>query len=65
MIWLTKRPNSAVEMNNVLTTDLQRCLKLQQDGLTEEDLPGFDAEAPHFCLCHLDYLSWATSSYWK
>lgn len=49
---------------STLTTDLQGCLKLQQDGLTEEDLPGFDAEAPHLCLGHLDYLPRATSSYW-
>lgn len=46
-----------------LTTDLQGCLKLQKDGLAEEDLPGFDAEAPHLCLCHLDYLPRATSPY--
>lgn len=45
-----------------LTTDLQRRLKLQQDGLTEEDLPGFDTEAPHLCLSHLDDLPRATSS---
>lgn len=50
---------------SALTTDLQGCLKLQQDGLTEEDLTGFDAEAPHLCLGHLDYLPRATSSYWR
>lgn len=48
-----------------LTTNLQGCLKLQKDGLAEEDLPGFDTEAPHLCLCHLDDLPWATSSYWS
>lgn len=48
-------------MYNKLTTDLEGSLKLQEDGLAEEDLSGFDAEAPHFCLGHLDYFSWATS----
>lgn len=44
-----------------LTTNLQRCLKLQQDWLTEEDLPGLDAKATDLCLSHLDYLSRTTS----
>lgn len=48
----------------VLTTDLQRGLQLQQDGLAEEDLPGFDAEAPDLGLRHLDHLPRAASSHW-
>lgn len=48
-----------------LTTDLQRSLELQQDGLTEEDLPGFDTEAPHLRLGHLDDLPRATPSDWQ
>lgn len=61
--WLSD-PNQ-VQKWTKLTTDLQGCLKLQKDGLAEEDLPGFDTEAPHLCLCHLDYLPRATSSYWS
>lgn len=47
-----------------LTTDFERSLELQKDGLTEEDLPGFDAEASHLSLRHLDNLPWTTSSHW-
>lgn len=48
----------------LLTTDFERSLQLQEDWLTEEDLPGFDAEAANLRLRHLDNLSWTTSSHW-
>lgn len=47
----------------VLTTDFERSLQLQKDWLTEEDLPGLDAEAAHLSLRHLDDLPWTTSSH--
>lgn len=58
-------PSRGRETGSTLTTDLQGCLKLQQDGLTEEDLPGFDTQAPHLCLGHLDDLPRAASSDWQ
>lgn len=52
-------------MCRTLTTDLQGRLQLQQDGLAEEDLPGFNAEAPNLRLGHLHDLPRATSPYWR
>lgn len=60
-----ERPNTRPHMYNALTTDLQGGLQLQQDGLAQEDLPGFDAEAAHLRLGHLHYLPRATSPYWR
>ena len=49
----------------LLTTDLERGLELQQDGLAEEDLSGLDTEAPHLGLRHLHDLARSTSSHWR
>ena len=49
----------------LLTTDLERGLQLQQDGLAEEDLSGLDAEPPHLRLRHLDDLARSASSHWR
>lgn len=50
-------------MGAVLTTDFERSLQFKQDGLTEENLSGLDAETPHLGLCHLYDLPWTTSSH--
>jgi len=55
----------AEQILNALTTDLQGRFQLQQDGLAEEDFPGFDAEAPHLRLGHLHDFPRAASSYWR
>lgn len=39
-----------------LTTNLEGRLKFEQDWLTEEDLPGFEAETTDFVLCQLNIL---------
>lgn len=40
-----------------LTADLQRCLQLQQDGLTEEDFTRFETEAADLVLRQLNVLA--------
>lgn len=54
------RPNG-----RLLTTDFEWSLQLQKYWLTEEDLPGLDAEAADLSLRHLDNLPWTTSSHWR
>lgn len=68
-LWLSflclKPFNWESQGQKTLTTDLQGGLQLQQDGLAEEDLPGFDAKPPDLRLCHLDNLPRATSPHWR
>lgn len=49
-----KNSLSSKETQLSLTTNLEGCLKFEQDWLAEEDLPGFEAEATDFILCQLN-----------
>lgn len=40
-----------------LTTNLKGCLQFKQNGLAEEDLPGFEAETTDLILCQLNIFS--------
>lgn len=58
---VSARPQGYI-LKQRLTTDLEGSLQLQQNGLAEEDFPGFQTQSADFVFLELDVLAGFCSS---